>query len=360
MHRTSSEPAAEPFDWPGVYRRLLARDALDDETAAAAMAAIMEGEASPAQIAGFLIGLRAKGETAEEIAGLARTMRAYALPVRAIGPLVDTCGTGGDGAGTFNVSTVAAVVAAAAGVRVAKHGNRAASGQCGSADLLEAWGVAIDVPPEGVEACLNEVGIGFCFAPAFHPAMRHAMPTRRELGVPTVFNILGPLTNPAGARHQTVGVSDPELGARMAEVFARLDTAHALVFHGHDGLDELTVTGPSQVWEVVDDRVTEYTFDPAAYGIANASVADLAGGTVEDSRRIADAVLEGERGAPRDVVILGAAGALVAGDAVSGWQAGVDRAAQAIDSGAARRVRDAWVTTSQRLATEARQGTCPR
>lgn len=352
--------AASPFDWPRVYRQLLAGVDLDDGTAAAAMSAIMDGDATPAQVAGFLVGLRAKGETAAEIAGLARAMRRYALPLTVDGPLVDTCGTGGDGAGTFNVSTVAAVVTAAAGAPVAKHGNRAASGECGSADLLEAWGVVIDLPPAGVEACLEEVGIGFCFAPTFHPAMRHAMPARKELGVPTVFNVLGPLTNPAGARHQTIGVSDPRLAPRMAEVLAKLDTERAFVFRGHDGLDELTPTGPSHVWEVVGGTVTEFTFDPADYGVPAATVGDLGGGTVETNRQIADSVLEGRRGAPRDAVLLGAAGALLAQNAVDGWQEGLDAAARAIDSGTARRLRDAWVETSQRLAGEAHLEATPR
>lgn len=344
--------AAPSFDWPGVYRHLLAGVDLDDDTAAAAMAAIMEGNATPAQVAGFLVGLRAKGETAAEVAGLARAMRLYARPVRATGPLVDTCGTGGDNAGTFNVSTVAAIVAAAAGVRVAKHGNRAASGACGSADLLEAWGVVIDLPPGDVEACLEQLGIGFCFAPTFHPAMRHAMPARRELGVPTVFNMLGPLTNPAGARHQTVGVSDPHLAPLMAQVLAKLDTRRAFVFHGHDGLDELTPTGPSRVWEVADGAVTEFTFDPGEHGIAVARVDDLAGGSVEANRRIADSVLEGRTGAPRDAVVLAAAAALLVADVVSGWQEGLESAGRAIDSGAALRLRDAWIATSQRLGSE--------
>lgn len=338
--------------WPEILTRLLAGEDLDDATTAAALATIMEGQATTAQVAGFLVALRMKGETAEEIAGLARTMRRYALPIHAEGALVDTCGTGGDRAGTFNVSTVAALVAAGAGATVAKHGNRAASGRCGSADLLEAWGVVIDLPPAGVEACIREVGIGFCFAPTFHPAMRHVMPARRELGVPTVFNVLGPLTNPAGARHQTVGVSDPGIAARMAGVLARLDTAHALVFHGSDGLDELTPTGPSQVWEVRGTDVAEWTFDPADYGIAPGTPEGLRGGEVADNRRIAEDVLAGEHGPPRDAVLLGAAAALVAADRVDAWTQGLEAAATAIDSGAAARVLEDWIRVSQGQATD--------
>nr|MBA2529965.1 anthranilate phosphoribosyltransferase [Euzebyales bacterium] len=287
-----------PLAWPEVLNRLVHGEDLDDATTAAVMERIMSGEATPAQVAGFLMALRAKGETAEEIAGLVRVMRAFALSVDIDGPVVDTCGTGGDRAGTFNVSTVAALVTAAAGATVAKHGNRAASGRCGSADLLEAWGVVIDLPPAQVRRCIERVGIGFCFAPTFHPAMRHAMAPRRELGVPTVFNFLGPLTNPAGARHQTIGVSDRAMAPRMAGVLARLGAAHALVFHGHDGLDELTTTGPSTVWEVRDGSVDESTFDPSEVGLARATAADLRGGDVDDNRRIADAVLAGETGPP--------------------------------------------------------------
>jgi anthranilate phosphoribosyltransferase len=341
---TAAEPAA--VSWPEVLNRLVRRQDLDDSDTAALMREIMLGESSPVQVAGLLVGLRSKGETAGEIAGLVRSMREFALKVTVAGPVVDTCGTGGDRAGTFNVSTVAALVAAGAGVRVAKHGNRAASGRCGSADLLEAWGVAIDLPPAGVEACIAEVGIGFCFAPTFHPAMRFAMPARRELGVPTVFNFLGPLTNPAGARHQTIGVSEPAMAPRMAEVLARLGTTHALVFHGDDGLDELTTTGPSTVWEVRGGEVTRSSFDPGEHGVARAAVADLRGGDVGDNRRIADAVLAGEPGAPRDIVVLGAAAALLAADAAASWDEGLAAAAAAIDSGAAAGVLERWVAVS--------------
>jgi anthranilate phosphoribosyltransferase len=338
------------FTWPEVLSRLVRGEDLPDELAAQAMAAIMAGDATPAQVAGFVIGLRSKGETTEEIAGLVRTMRELSARVRVDGPVVDTCGTGGDRAGTFNVSTVAALVAAGAGAKVAKHGNRAASGKCGSADLLEAWGVVIDLPPAGVEACIAEVGIGFCFAPTFHPAMRHAMPARRELGVPTVFNFLGPLTNPAGAPYQTIGVSDPAMAPRMAGVLARLGSRHALVFHGEDGLDELTTTGPSRIYEVRDGQVTEHVFDPADHGVARASIADLKGGDVEVNRRIADAILAGEKGPPRDIVVLGAAAALVAADLCDGYDSALARAAEAIDSGAARRVLASWISVSRAQA----------
>jgi anthranilate phosphoribosyltransferase len=338
------------FRWSDVLSQLLAGRALDEDEAAAAMGAVMAGDATSAQVAGFVTALRMKGETSEEIAGLVRAMRAAALPVPVSGPLLDTCGTGGDRAGTFNVSTLAAVVAAAAGARVAKHGNRAASGRCGSADLLEAWGVVIDLAPDAVARCIDEVGIGFCFAPTFHPAMRHAMPARRELGVPTVFNFLGPLTNPAGALHQTVGVSDPTMAPRMASVLARLGSTHALVFHGADGLDELTTTGPSTIWEVRDGWVDQWRFDPASLGLARATVADLRGGDVRRNREIADDVLSGKPGAPREIVLLGAAAALVAADRVPAFPDGLAAAARAVDDGSAGKVLERWLAVSRAAA----------
>lgn len=343
--------AAPTLSWSGLTTRLLEGDHLSTADAEAAMTAIMSGEASPVQIAGFLVALRAKGETTTEVAGLVRMMRRFAVPVPVTAPTVDTCGTGGDRSGTFNISTVAAVVAAGAGARVAKHGNRAASGRCGSADLLEAWGVVIALPPEAVARCIDEVGIGFCFAQVYHPAMRHVMPARRELGVRTVFNFLGPLTNPAGAEHQTIGVSDAAMAEHMAGVLAALGTRHALVFHGDDGLDELTITGPSRIWEVRDGAVETYPFDPATLGIPTADADDLVGGGVETNRAMADAVLEGKPGPTRDVVVLGAAAALYAADRVDSLQAGAQAAGESIDTGAARRTLDRWVTLSQQLAT---------
>lgn len=347
---TPAPPRVPQVSWPDITERLLNGTDLSVDDAEAAMTAIMDGSTSAVQIAGFLVALRAKGETSAEIAGLVRTMRRFAVAVPVDGPTVDTCGTGGDRSGTFNISTVAAVVSAAAGARVAKHGNRAASGRCGSADLLEAWGVAISLPPAAVARCIDEVGIGFCFAQAYHPAMRHVMPARRELGVRTVFNFMGPLSNPAGAAHQTIGVSDPVMAGRMAHVLAELDTTHALVFHGHDGLDELTTTGPSRLWEVRGPAVETYELDPAELGVPRADPEDLVGGGVETNRAMADAVLDGTPGPTRDVVVLGAAAALHAADVVDGLDRGLAAAAAALDSGAARDVLDRWVTLSQELA----------
>jgi anthranilate phosphoribosyltransferase len=339
--------SAELPSWTNALSCLLRGENLDELTTATLMRRIMEGEATAVQIAGLLTALRMKGETAEEIVGFVRTMRAFALRVEVDESVVDTCGTGGDRAGTFNVSTVSALVAAGAGAWVAKHGNRSVSGRCGSADLLESWGVAIDLDSLGVAACITEVGIGFCFAQMFHPAMRYAMPARRELGIPTVFNFLGPLTNPAGARHQAIGVSDPQVAPRMAEVLARLGTVHALVFHGSDGLDELTTTGPSMLWEVRDGTVTRSWFDPADYGIPRAKITDLAGGDVQDSRRVADSVLAGEAGHARNIVVLGAAAALLAADLVTTWGKGIAAAETCIDSGAAANTLKRWIEVSQ-------------
>jgi anthranilate phosphoribosyltransferase len=342
------------FTWPSVLGPLLRGEDLSEEQAAAAMGVILAGDATPAQIAAFATGLRIKGETAVEVTGLVRAMLAAATTLDVPGPLLDTCGTGGDRAGTFNVSTLTAVVAVGAGQRVAKHGNRAASGRCGSADLLEALGVAIGLPPAGVAATIAEAGIGFCFAPVFHPAMRHAGPVRGELGVPTVFNFLGPLTNPARAAHQALGVADPRMAPVMAEVLRRTGTRHALVFYGHDGLDELTTTTTSTVLDVSRDGVRQLEVDPEALGLAPASREDLLGGDVERNAAIAKRVLAGEGGPARDIVLLNTAAALVAADAAMGMADGMEQAARAIDDGRAATALERWVEVSQRVAAESR------
>lgn len=336
--------------WPAILDRLLAGHDLDEDAAAAVLTTIMRGEAEPSQVAGLLVALRAKGESPAEIAGFVRAMLAAATPIDLPGPLVDTCGTGGDGAGTFNVSTVAAVVVAAAGVAVAKHGNRAASGRCGSADLLEAWGVEIELPPAAVSRTVEELGIGFLYARTFHPAMRYVAPVRAQLGVRTVFNVLGPLSNPAGAAHQVVGVADARLAPVMADALARLGKTHALVFRGEDGLDEVSTTGPSVVWEVRGGEVERSVIDPSDLGIPRATMADLAGGGVEENVAIADRILDGVTGAPADLVVVNAAAALYAADAVPDLAGGVERAREAIASGAARQLRDRWVDRTRELA----------
>jgi anthranilate phosphoribosyltransferase len=336
--------------WPRLLAKLLAGEALAEEEAAAAMVEIMEGAATPAQIAGFVVALRAKGETTDELVGLVRTMRAYAHRVEVEGALLDTCGTGGDRAGTFNVSTAAAIVCAGAGARVAKHGNRAASSRCGSADVLEALGVRIDLPPEGVARCIEAAGIGFCFAPVFHPAMRHAAAPRRELGIATIFNFLGPLTNPAGARRQALGVSDPRMMEPMVEALARLGAEHVIAFHGHGGLDELATTGPSRVLELADGRVERWTLAPEEVGLRRAAGDDLAGGSAADNAAAIVAVLGGEAGARRDIVQLNAAAGLVAAGLARDVAAGMEVAGGALDSGTARAALDRLVETSQAAA----------
>lgn len=339
----------DPGFWPHVLGLLIDGASLSVEEAATAMRAIMEGLATPAQIGGFLVALRAKGVTVDELEGLARTTLELARPVRTPGPVLDTCGTGGDRAGTFNISTLGAIVAAAAGATVAKHGNRAASSRCGSADVLEALGVRIDLGPEGVERCLAEAGIGFMFAPVFHPAAAHAAPVRRELRIPTVFNFLGPLTNPARPAAQVVGVSDPRMLPLVAEVLARRGI-RAKVVRGEDGLDELTTTGPSVVFDVRDGAVAEGRLDPAALGLARAAPEDLRGGDVEENVRVVRAVLGGEGGPRRDVVLLNAGVALeVAGRAAS-VEEGVELAARAIDSGRAAEVLERWAEVSREAA----------
>ncbi len=322
------------------------RDLSEDE-AAEAMDDVFRGEATPATLAAFLVALRMKGETVDEIAGMARTMREHSLRVEVEGPLLDTCGTGGDGRGTFNVSTAAAFVAAGAGARVAKHGNRAMSSACGSADVLEALGAKIDLSPEQVAQCIEEAGFGFMFAQAFHPAMKHAAPTRRELGVRTAFNLLGPLTNPAGAQHQLLGVARPELASLMAAALDRLGSRHVLVIHGHDGSDELTLEGPNPVYEINRGEPEEYTIDPRKLGLPTALPNAIQGGTPEENAKMLTALLDGETGAVRDVVLLNAAAALLAADIVPSVRDGLEAAAESIDSGAGRERLTAFVNLTK-------------
>jgi anthranilate phosphoribosyltransferase len=316
------------------------RDLLGEE-AHAAMMQVMSGQATPAQIAGFLIALRMKGETVEEITGCARAMRAHVTPaLPQHETLVDTAGTGGDGAHTFNISTSAALVAAAAGAFVAKHGNRAVSSRSGSADVLEALGVRIDLTPEDVAACIDEVGFGFMFAQAHHPAMRHAGPVRRELGVRTVFNLLGPLTNPAGARRQVVGVYARDLVEPIAQALAALGCEHALVAHGAGGLDELTPTGENLVAEVRGGEVTISTVDPREFGAGPGVPADLGGGDAADNAAIVRTVFDGETGPRRDAVILNAGAALYVAGVSDSLEQGVYTARDAIDDGRATATLD--------------------
>ena len=322
---------------------------LSMEEAAGVTREIMEGEATPSQLGAFLTALRMRGESIQEIAGMASVMREKALKVKVDGPLVDSVGTGGDGQNTFNISTAAAFVAAGAGLKVAKHGNRAASGTCGAADVLETLGVNIELSPEGVEACIREAGIGFMFAPAFHPAMRHAAPVRREIGIRTVFNILGPLTNPAGAQSLLLGVASPELGETMAQVLLLLGIHHALVVHGDGGLDEISPSGDTEVWEVVDQRVSRWTVRVEEAGLPRSSIDEIRGGSKEDNAATMRRIFQGELGPVHDVVLLNSAGVLLAGGLVETMSEGVQRAAQVVDSGAALGKLDALVKVSQRV-----------
>jgi anthranilate phosphoribosyltransferase len=334
--------------WPDVIGRLLRREDLSDDLARAALSAILAGEASDAQIAGFAVALRAKGETPSELAALVRTMMEFATPVDVddAGTLIDTCGTGGDRAGTVNVSTMAALIAAGAGARVAKHGNRAASSHCGSADVLEALGVVIDLGPKGVARCIDEAGIGFCFAPIFHPAMRFAGPPRRELGVSTTFNFLGPLANPAGVRRQSIGVSDPAMAERVIGTLAALGAERALVYFGADGLDELTTTTTSTMFELRDGEVRRLEVDPVQLGLPRVEAAALGGGDAAANADAVRRVLAGEGGPVRDIALLNAAAALLVAGRADDLRAGIDLAAQAVDDGRATTVLDELVQTS--------------
>ncbi len=337
--------------WPAVLGPLCAGRDLTSVEAAAAMAEVLRGDATPAQIAAFAVALRIKGETVDEMAGLVAAMLEFAervpLPPELAGAVIDTCGTGGDRSGTINVSTIAAFVAAGAGARVCKHGGRAASSQAGSADVLEALGVVIDLGPEGVARCISEVGMGFCFAPRFHPAMRHAIPVRRELGVPTVFNFLGPIANPARVRRQVMGVSDPRMAEKVLGVLAAGGTEHALVVYGHDGLDELTTADTSTVHEWRDGEVRTYVVDPSELGLAPAGRADLLGGDAATNASRARAVLDGAPGPQRDIVVLNAAAALVVAGVCDALDHGISVAAAAIDDGRAAAVLDGLVRASK-------------
>jgi anthranilate phosphoribosyltransferase len=319
---------------------------LDADDAARVLREVMEGNASEAETAAFLIGLRTKGETVQEIAGLAATMRELALPVRARGDLVDTAGTGG-GRPTFNVSTTAAFIAAGAGCRVAKHGNRSATSQCGSADVLEALGARIDLEPDEVAACIEEIGFGFMFAPKHHSAMRHVVPVRKALGVRTIFNLLGPLTNPAGAKRQVIGVSDPARIETLALALAELGTESALVVSSADGLDELSVSGTTRVVELKDGRLTVYDVSPEQVGVEPAGDGAVAAGTPDQNARVLRDVLGGQPGTERSLAIFNAGAAIYVGGLADSLAAGVARAQEAVDSGAASGVLDAYVERAQ-------------
>lgn len=322
---------------------------LSADEAAAAMDEIMSGEATPAQFGALVTALRMKGETVDEIAGMARVMREKSLQVHTTGRLVDTAGTGGDNSGSFNISTTAAFVVAGAGEKVAKHGNRSMSGSTGSADVLEALGIKIDLTPESVARCIEEVGFGFMFAQGFHPSMRFAAGPRREISIRTVFNILGPLTNPANASRQLIGVADPSIAERMALVLGQLGSEKALVVHGSDGMDEMTITGPSTIWQLENGEVSSYEFSPEELGFSLSDADSISAAGPEDSARIARAVLSGEPGPARLVVLLNAAAALVAAGSADTLAAAIHIAASSIDRGEAMDRLNALVELSRTL-----------
>jgi anthranilate phosphoribosyltransferase len=329
---------------------VVAGHSLTTDDAAKVMDEIMRGEATPAQFGAFVTALRLKGETAEEMTGFARTMRANAVPLVIAYPAVDTCGTGGDSSSTFNLSTTAAIIAAACGVKVAKHGNRALSSQCGSADVLEALGVKIDMSPEQVKRCLDEVGICFMFAPLFHPAMKFAAGPRREIGIRTVFNILGPLTNPAKAGSQLLGVAEASLAPKMALVLKGLGTRHALVVHGEDGIDEITICGNTAICELKDGALREYTISPEQFGFKRAAPGSLKGGDAQENASLLCDVLTGAAGAKRDAALLNAAAVLYAGDKAANLEEGIIMAKEAIDNGDAAAKLNQFIRFSRKLA----------
>jgi len=343
--------------WPGALGRIVAGGSLGAEEAAAVVGEVLTGAATPAQTAALLVALRMKGETVEEMTGLVRAMHRHAVPLSVEGDVVDVVGTGGDRLASINVSTLAACIAAGAGARVCKHGNRAASSSVGTADVLEALGVAVDLGPKGVARCVAEAKMGFCFAPRYHPAMRHAGPVRSQLGVPTVLNFLGPLANPAGARRQLVGVSDPAMAPKMAEVLGANGSVHAMVVYADDGLDELSVTSRSHVLEVVADpgaprgfTLRSWTLEPEELGLARAPMSELRGGDAAFNAAVIRRVLEGERGARRDIGVLNAAGALVVAGHAADLAQGVEMASASLDDGCALGVLEDLVRISQEEA----------
>lgn len=347
-----NDPVQVVRTWPDILSALLGGEDLDRGATAWAMDRIMSGEASPVQVAGFMVALRAKGETVDEISGLVDSMYAHAEPLHIPGPAVDIVGTGGDRAKTVNISTMSAIVAAAAGAKVVKHGNRAASSASGSSDVLEKLGIRLDLDARRVAEVAEEVGLTFCFAAKFHPSMRHAAPARRDLGVPTAFNILGPLTNPAKVTAHAIGCFDTRLAALIAGVLARRG-ASALVFRGDDGLDELTITTTSRVWIVRDGAITETTFDPREVGIEPVGIEALRGADAAYNADVARRLLAGERGPVRDAVLLNTAAALVALDPTDAplaeqLAAGMERAAAAVDSGAAQTLLGRWSDATSR------------
>lgn len=340
------------MDWSLILGQLTSGQDLTRSQARAAMDEVMAGAAEAAQMAAFVVALRMKGETSEEMTGLVEALRSAAVPVDlGAGEAVDIVGTGGDGSHTFNISTTAALIAAGAGARVAKHGNRAASSRCGSADVLEGLGMVIDLEPDAMATLVREEGFGFFFAPRYHPALRHAVPVRKALGIPTVFNFLGPLANPAGVRRYALGVADQRMAERMIEVLSHLGADSAFVVHGEDGLDEVTTSGPTYILRLRDGEITHAEFTPEDFGIPRSGLSDLVGGDVDDNVEITRRILGGERGPRRDAAVVNASVGLVAAGVAEGFVEGVDLAVEAVDSGAAAKLLERVVSRSRDLST---------
>lgn len=350
------EQAVPPIDIKHVIQTVVDGEELDTAEAASAMNAIMSGQVTDAQIGALVTGLRMKGETVDEIAGFAQAMRNHALRVNVDSdekPLLDTCGTGGDHSNSFNISTTATFLIAAAGVRIAKHGNRAASSRCGSADLLEGLGVAVELSPEKVVESVERVGIGFMFAPAFHPAMRFVGPARREIGIRTIFNVLGPLTNPAGAKHQLIGVGHPDIAVKLAAVLGKLDSQHAVLVHSEEGLDEVGIKGSTQIteYDAQVGQIETYEVSPEDFGLERGAPEALVGGDVAENVRITLSILNGEQGPRRSVTLMNAGAGIYAADAAESFEEGVRMAAEAIDSGRALQKMEDLVRVTQELAS---------
>lgn len=350
----------DPFiGWPGLLARLLAGDDVGAAVAGSAITEILRGDATPSQMTAFVVAMRAKGETAGELEGMLRAVREAGnrvdLPADVAARAIDIVGTGGDKSYSVNVSTMAALVVAGAGVPVCKHGNRAASSSCGAADVLEAAGIAVELDPTGVEECVTETGFGFCLAPRFHPAFRHAGPSRREIGIPTVFNLLGPMANPAPVSNMLVGVAFPAVMDKMAAALQSRGVTSAWVVHGHGGLDELAVSGPNTVFALRDGTVEKFEIDAKDHGIARSGIEDVRGGEVAENLAALHALLAGQKGPVRDIVVFNAACAMHVAGLVSDIADGIDRACASIDSGAARDVLERAVEVSRRAAARAGQ-----
>jgi anthranilate phosphoribosyltransferase len=336
----------------GALAAIIGGRTLTRDEARLTMTSVMAGEATPAQLGALLATLHLRGETVDEIVGFAEAMRAAAVRVTVAPATIDIVGTGGSRVDPFNISTTSSIVAAAAGAPVAKHGNRAATGKCGSADVLEALGVKIDLGPDDAARCVSEVGVAFLFAPRYHPAMRHASPVRREIRIRTVFNILGPISNPAGVRRMVLGVATPEVGEKIARALGELGADHVLVVHGEDGLDDISPTGPTRTWELKAGRVTTGTIDPAALDLVSGTILDIESGDAAANAATVRSILEGEAGARRTAILLNAGAGLFVGGMAESIREGALLAAAAIDSGAAQATLDRFVATSQRLGAQ--------